>query len=163
MYHWAKLSDRIGRKPVLLCGLLGVAVSIAGLCVPPPSAADISGLATSFWAALLLRSLAGAWCGNVAVIKASLGDITDESNATDAFALYGLTWTIGGTLGTALGGGLARPADRWPEAFAAPLWHTHPYFLRERGAERADGSMPRRVRRDRCGHPLRGGHVRRVA
>ncbi len=38
VYHWAKLSDRIGRKPVILCGLLGVAVSIASLCVArPPS------------------------------------------------------------------------------------------------------------------------------
>ncbi|BEI81134.1 hypothetical protein CcaverHIS002_0202940 [Cutaneotrichosporon cavernicola] len=118
VYHWAKLSDNIGRKPVILCGLLGVAVSIAGF-----------GLATSFWAALFLRCLAGAWSGNVAVIKASLGDITDDSNATDAFALYGLTWTIGGILGNALGGGLAHPAELWPGIFQAPVWAKHPYFL----------------------------------
>lgn len=31
VYYWAKLSDRIGRKPVILCGLLGVAFSIASL------------------------------------------------------------------------------------------------------------------------------------
>lgn len=90
-----------------------------------------SGLATSFWSALFFRCLAGAWCGNVAVVKASLGDITDDSNSTDAFALYGLTWTIGGILGNALGGALARPADRWPSVFVAELWSAHPYFLRE--------------------------------
>jgi hypothetical protein len=48
---------------------------------------------------ILFRSLAGALNGNVAVVKAAIGDITDETNSTEAFALFGLTWTIGGIIG----------------------------------------------------------------
>ncbi|KAL1406880.1 hypothetical protein Q8F55_006289 [Vanrija albida] len=88
------------------------------------------GLATSFWTLLLFRCLSGALNGNVAVIKASLGEITDETNATDAFALYALTWTVGSILGTALGGALAHPAQRWPRLFGAwDVFTRHPYWL----------------------------------
>jgi hypothetical protein len=48
---------------------------------------------------ILFRSLAGALNGNVAVVKAAIGDITDETNSAEAFALFGLTWTIGGIIG----------------------------------------------------------------
>ena len=48
---------------------------------------------------IIFRSLAGALNGNVAVVKAAIGDITDETNSTEAFALFGLTWTIGGIIG----------------------------------------------------------------
>ena len=48
---------------------------------------------------IVIRSFSGALNGNVAVIKASLGDITDESNSTEAFAMYGLTWTVGSIIG----------------------------------------------------------------
>jgi hypothetical protein len=48
---------------------------------------------------IIVRCLSGALNGNVAVIKAAIGDITDETNSTDAFALYGLTWTVGAIVG----------------------------------------------------------------
>jgi hypothetical protein len=48
---------------------------------------------------IVIRCLSGALCGNVAVVRASLGDLTDESNSTEAFAMYGLTWTIGAIVG----------------------------------------------------------------
>lgn len=33
------------------------------------------------------------------MVKAAIGDITDESNSTEAFAMYGLTWTVGSMIG----------------------------------------------------------------
>ena len=76
-----------------------------------------SGLSTKFWQMILYRSISGALNGNVAVsfrfdwagdtltkrqvVKASLGDITDESNSTEAFAMFGLTGTVGSILGYA--------------------------------------------------------------
>jgi hypothetical protein len=66
---------------------------------------------------IAIRSFSGALNGNVAVclhqtrrtldlrlqvIKASLGDITDDSNSTEAFAMYGLTWTVGSIVGLVL-------------------------------------------------------------
>jgi hypothetical protein len=39
------------------------------------------------------------WPTLIQVIKAAIGDITDDTNSTDAFALYGLTWTVGAIIG----------------------------------------------------------------
>jgi len=79
---------------------------------------------------IVVRSLSGALNGNVAVVKASLGDITDDSNSTEAFALYGLTWTVGSILGNSLGGYLSHPYERWPEVFGEyEIYRIHPYLL----------------------------------
>ncbi|WVQ98785.1 hypothetical protein IAU59_005916 [Kwoniella sp. CBS 9459] len=119
VYHWAKLSDKIGRKPVILFGLAGVAFS-----------GSIFGLATSFWMMIIFRSLSGALNGNVAVIRAAIGDITDESNSTEAFAMYGLTWTVGSIMGNGLGGLLSHPYERFPAWFGSfELFKIHPYLL----------------------------------
>ncbi|EAL22609.1 hypothetical protein CNBB2410 [Cryptococcus deneoformans B-3501A] len=111
VYHWAQLSDCIGRKPVLLLGLTGVAIS-----------GSLFGLASSFWMMILFRSLNGALNGNVAVVKAAIGDITDESNSTEAFAMYGLTWTVGSMIGNAMGGLLSHPFERFPECLPGRSW-----------------------------------------
>ncbi|AAW41597.2 expressed protein [Cryptococcus deneoformans JEC21] len=119
VYHWAQLSDCIGRKPVLLLGLTGVAIS-----------GSLFGLASSFWMMILFRSLNGALNGNVAVVKAAIGDITDESNSTEAFAMYGLTWTVGSMIGNAMGGLLSHPFERFPEWFGSVyLLQSYPYLL----------------------------------
>ena len=94
---------------------------------------------------IVARSLSGALNGNVAVIKASLGDITDESNSTEAFALYGLTWTVGIDhwvsmrhrtllilLSNSIGGLFSHPYERMPSVFGGiTLFQTFPYLLRE--------------------------------
>ena len=59
VYHWAKLSDKIGRKPVIMLGLAGVAISSA-----------LYGYSTKFWQLIVTRSLSGALNGNVAVSHA---------------------------------------------------------------------------------------------
>lgn len=101
-------------------GLTGVTISSA-----------LFGLTTNFWSMILVRCVSGALNGNVAVVKASLGDITDDSNSTDAFALYGLTWTVGSILGNSLGGVLSHPYERFPALFGAwTIFQAHPYFLR---------------------------------
>ncbi|WVW83031.1 hypothetical protein I302_105048 [Kwoniella bestiolae CBS 10118] len=119
VYHWAKLSDKIGRKPVILFGLMGVVVS-----------GSLFGLATSFWMMIVFRSLSGALNGNVAVIRAAIGDVTDSTNSTDAFAMYGLTWTVGAIIGNALGGSLSHPFERFPNLFGSfEILRVHPYLL----------------------------------
>jgi MFS family permease len=93
---------------------------------------DYSGLSTSFWVMMFTRCLSGALCGNVAVVRAALADITDETNSTEAFALYGLTWTIGSIIGNAFGGTLSRPYERFPSLFGnLEIFRIHPYLLRE--------------------------------
>lgn len=65
MLYWGTLSDRIGRKPVLLLGLFGVACS-----------ALLFGLSRTFLWAVLARALAGALNGNVAVVKSVVGEVS---------------------------------------------------------------------------------------
>lgn len=63
--YWGGLSDRIGRKPVLLLGCAGTVLSLL-----------VVGLSTSFWMALLGRALGGFLNGNIGVVQTMVGEIT---------------------------------------------------------------------------------------
>ncbi|KAI0275665.1 major facilitator superfamily domain-containing protein [Russula aff. rugulosa BPL654] len=116
--QWSRLSDYIGRKPVLLFGLLGTIISII-----------LFGLSRSFWALVFSRCLNGMLNGNIGVIKSMLAELTDETNMARGFSLIPVIWALGGTIGPLIGGVLSRPQDRWPNAFSHPFWAEFPYFL----------------------------------
>ncbi|CAE6365194.1 unnamed protein product [Rhizoctonia solani] len=115
---WGSLSDRIGRRPVLISGLCGVIGSTI-----------LFGLSKSFTMMLISRALSGALNGNVAVIKSVLGEITDETNRGVAFAYLPLCWSLGSLLAPALGGFLSHPAERYPSVFGYELFRRYPYLL----------------------------------
>ncbi|KAG9089824.1 hypothetical protein FRC06_001373 [Ceratobasidium sp. 370] len=70
IYAFGKMSDRVGRKPVILFGLSGVALSTS-----------IFGLSNTFTWMMMARTIAGIFSGNVAVIHSVLGEITDDTNS----------------------------------------------------------------------------------
>ncbi|KAI9455178.1 MFS general substrate transporter [Lactarius psammicola] len=116
--QWSRLSDYVGRKPVLLCGLLGTIVSSL-----------LFGLSRSFPALVLSRCLHGMLNGNIGVMKSMMAELTDETNVARGFSLFPVTWCVGGTIGPFIGGVLSRPQDRWPNVFSHPFWGEYPYFL----------------------------------
>ncbi|KAJ7284506.1 member of major facilitator superfamily multidrug-resistance, DHA1 sub-family [Mycena rebaudengoi] len=117
--HWSRLSDRIGRKPVILTGLIGLSMSM--YCF---------GLSRTFWGLVLSRSLNGALNGNIGVIKSMVAEMTDATNIAQAYALMPLAWSTGGVLGPIIGGSLAHPVDQWPALFGnSTFLRTYPYFL----------------------------------
>ena len=85
--QWGRLSDRIGRRPVLLTGLFGLSLSM--ICF---------GLSHTFWAVVASRALAGALNGNAGVIKCMMSEITDESNIAQGFAFVPIVWSAGNTI-----------------------------------------------------------------
>ncbi|KAJ7110829.1 major facilitator superfamily domain-containing protein [Mycena crocata] len=116
--QWSRASDHVGRKPILLIGLFGTAVSI--LCF---------GLSRTFWALVVSRCLCGLLDGNIGVMKSALGDLTDRTNRAEAFVYLPIVWATGASLGPLIGGSLARPHDRFPELFSGRFWIEFPYFL----------------------------------
>ncbi|KAH9036517.1 MFS general substrate transporter [Lactarius pseudohatsudake] len=115
---WSRLSDNVGRKPVLLCGLLGTVVSSV-----------LFGLSRSFPALVFSRCFHGMLNGNVSVMKSMMAELTDETNLARGSSLIQVTWAIGGMIGPFIGGVLSRPQDRWPNVFSHPFWGEYPYFL----------------------------------
>jgi len=118
VFHWNRLSDHIGRKPVLLSCIAGTILSIV-----------LFGLSRSFWAIVLSPCLHGAVKGILGVVKCVMAELTDETNIARGFSLLLMTWAIGIVFGPLIGGVLSRPQGRWPGVFSHPFWDKYPYFL----------------------------------
>ena len=89
---WGRLSDRIGRRPVLLISLAGSAVSYGALI-----------FCNSFWQILATRALAGLFGGNIAVANAYIADITPPEQRSKGMGLIGAAFGLGFVLGPGLG------------------------------------------------------------
>lgn len=100
---WGRLSDRHGRRPILLVSLTGSLLSNL-LWV---FSGDFSVLLAS-------RLLAGAMTGNIAVANAAVADITTPENRSRGMAAVGMAFGLGFILGPAIGGQLAAlRLDQW--------------------------------------------------
>jgi multidrug resistance protein len=102
---WGRLSDRFGRRPVLLLTVTGTSLSLALL-----------GWAQSLEWMLVARILGGAFAANVSVAAAYITDATEEDERTRWMGLLGASFGIGFTIGPALGGALA------PWGLSVPLF-----------------------------------------
>lgn len=87
------LSDRYGRRPVLLLGFCGLALSFI-----------VTGLATALWMLIVVRLFSGAMQANAAVANAYVADITPPAERARRFGLLGAMFGLGFILGPALGG-----------------------------------------------------------
>jgi len=107
---WGRLSDRIGRRPVLLMTIAGTALSLLAL-----------GLATSLPWVFAARVLGGAFAANISVASAYIADVTDEQERTRWMGMLGASFGIGFLLGPAIGGALAPLGYHVPLLVAAGL------------------------------------------
>ena len=62
--HWGGLSDRVGRKPVLLLGCFGTMLSLT-----------VVGFASNIWVALAGRALGGLLNGNIGVVQTMVAEL----------------------------------------------------------------------------------------
>jgi DHA1 family tetracycline resistance protein-like MFS transporter len=107
-----RLSDRFGRRPVLIVSILGTAVGFVML-----------GLARSLAMLFASRILDGLTGGNVSVAQAYISDITDRDSRARAFGFVGAAFGLGFIIGPVVGGLLYGVADsRFPASEAGVVW-----------------------------------------
>ena len=95
---WGRLSDRIGRRPVLLISLAGGAVAY-GIFTLASTVAGKPGL----WLLLASRAFAGVCGGNISVAQAYIADITPPENRSARMGLIGMAFGLGFILGPPIG------------------------------------------------------------
>ena len=101
---WGRLSDRVGRKPVMLTTILGSA-----------GALTLLGLSDSLLGLFAGRILGGVFGANISVATAYVTDVTREDERTRWMGMVGACFGVGFVLGPALGGLLAPNLDgSWP-------------------------------------------------
>ena len=108
---WGSLSDRVGRKPILLIGILGYAITMVWF-----------GLATRLWMLFAARILSGILSSATApTTMAFIGDSTPEEERGGGMGLLGAAGGIGTIVGPALGGFMAGDSLSTPFFIAAGL------------------------------------------
>jgi len=90
---WGWVSDRVGRRPVLLVSLLGTALSFVLLA-----------LAETLPAVLIARFMGGFFGASIGTAQAYMTDLTDEDSRAQGMGVIGAASGVGLVLGTALGG-----------------------------------------------------------
>lgn len=108
---WGRLSDRRGRKPVLIIGLLGSAITML-----------LFGLSTELWMLFASRGLAGILtAATMPAAMAYVGDITSDEERGGGMGVIGSAIGLGVIMGPGLGGLLAEKSLSTPFFIAAGL------------------------------------------
>ena len=107
---WGRLSDRLGRRPVLLIGLASAGVAFI-----------VFGLAQSVWVLLLSRTVQGLGGGTTGVVQAYIGDSTDMRQRARGLGWISAATSAGVMIGPAIGSAAAHFGRAAPGFVAAAL------------------------------------------
>lgn len=113
-----RLSDRYGRRPVLLISLVGTGLGFLVL-----------GLATTLWMLFAGRILDGITGGNISTAQAYIADVTTPQERAKGMGLVGAAFGLGFIFGPAIGGILSRWGIGVPFFFAAALAFSNALLL----------------------------------
>lgn len=138
---WGRLSDRIGRRPVILIGLSGSTLSylIFGFASGMDGAAGHNAL----WVILGSRILAGVMGANISVAQAYMADITPADKRSKSMGLIGMAFGLGFILGPFVGAQalrLGRSGPGWVAAGFCALAFL--YALAKLQESRKEGTKP---------------------
>jgi MFS family permease len=89
---WGRLSDRVGRRPILLMSLLGGSISYLGLAFAP-----------SLTWLFICRSFAGVFAANISTAHAGMADVSSKKDRASAMGLIGAAFGLGFIVGPSMG------------------------------------------------------------
>jgi MFS family permease len=119
MIFYGRMADRIGRKPVLVFSLSGIAV-----------ATSLFGMSKQLWQMIAFRCVAGLFAGSVVTVRAMLTENCTAKTQARAFSFYAFTKNLGIFLGPLIGGALSKPAEQYHWLFGQNQFLTqYPYAL----------------------------------
>lgn len=95
---WGKLSDRIGRKPLLVSTVFANCLCYGALAFAP-----------NIWWAIVIRVMGGMAAGNGSVVQGYIADVTPVEHRAGRMAKLGAAYNLGFILGPFVGGVLAKP------------------------------------------------------
>jgi DHA1 family tetracycline resistance protein-like MFS transporter len=107
---WGRWSDRIGRKPIILVGLMGSCLSYLALA-----------LATTLPLVFVARIIGGIAGANIPTAQAYIADVTTPENRARGMGMVGAAFGLGFIFGPAIGGVLSRISPETPMWFASAL------------------------------------------
>ena len=131
---WGRLSDRFGRKPILLVSLFGTALGSL-----------LTGVAGSIWILFVGRILDGISGASVSVAQAAVGDVSPPSQRARLMGLLGAAFGVGFVVGPAIGALAALGGPHVPFFIAAAIAALNGLIAIKRLPETARGV---------AGHPL---------
>jgi DHA1 family tetracycline resistance protein-like MFS transporter len=148
-----RLSDRVGRRPVLLLSILGTSLGFL-----------IMGLAQTLWLLFLARILDGVTGGNISTAAAYIADVTPPEERSRGMGLIGAAFGIGLIIGPAVGGLMSRISMAAPFFFASglaaanavALYFLLPESLKEEHRDQARRDSILRIVSESVGWQLRG-------
>lgn len=121
MIPWGKLADhpRVGRKPVMVCSTIGVAVCTA-----------LFGTSTTIRQMFLYRCSAGIFAGTLTTIRTMLAENSTKATQGRIFSWFAVSGNLGIFLGPLVGGALSQPARQYPRVFGhVQFFNDYPYAL----------------------------------
>ncbi|CAD0095273.1 unnamed protein product [Aureobasidium vineae] len=119
MISWGRVSDRYGRKPVLVYSVVGVSIMTC-----------LFGFSKSMWQIILFRCLAGVFSGTIVTVRTMLSENSTYKTQARAFSWFAFSGNMGIFLGPVIGGALSSPASQYPRVFGG-IWffEEYPYAL----------------------------------
>ena len=105
-----KLSDSMGRKPLLIVSQIGTLIGFLILAA-----------SNNLWLVFLSRIIDGLTAGNLSLAQAYIADVTEPENRTKSFAVIGIAFGIGFLIGPGISGYLSQFGYSWPILAAACL------------------------------------------
>ena len=118
-----KLSDRVGRRPVLLVSLIGTSIGflLMGFAPSMPVGFALLGMAPTLVWLFVARIIDGISGGNISTAQAYIADVTPPEERSKGMGLIGAAFGLGFIFGPAIGGALSHISPEAPFFFAAAM------------------------------------------